>query len=256
MPALIFDCDGVLADTERDGHLVAFNRLFSEVGLPLRWNEAEYERLVRIGGGKERLTSIMTPARVAAWGIDDVPATVARWHARKSALYLDLIAAGAIPPRPGVERLIGQALAAGWRVAVASTSVEASVRAVLALAVGPDLATQVTVYAGDIVAHKKPAPDIYRHALSDLGLTPAEAVVVEDSGIGCAAALAAGLRTIVTVSAYTAADDFSGASLVLTDLGEPGRPAQALAGPADPPFDGLVDLALLEAVLAAEAGPS
>ncbi|MDR1212519.1 MAG: HAD-IA family hydrolase [Propionibacteriaceae bacterium] len=250
MPALIFDCDGVLADTERDGHRVAFNRLFAEAGLPLRWDDAEYERLLRIGGGKERLTSVITPERAAAWRMDDIPATVARWHARKSALYLDLIATGAIPPRPGVGRLIGQALAAGWPVAVASTSLEASVRAVLELAVGPGLASQVAVYAGDIVARKKPAPDIYRHALADLGLTPAEAVVVEDSGIGCAAAVAAGLRTIVTVSAYTAADDFSGASLVLTDLGEPGRPAQALADPADLPFGGLVDLALLEAVLA------
>ena len=55
--ALIFDCDGVLADTERYGHLVAFNQTFEEFGLPVRWSVAEYQEKLKIGGGKERMAS-------------------------------------------------------------------------------------------------------------------------------------------------------------------------------------------------------
>ena len=53
-PALILDCDGVLAETELNGHLPAFNRTFADLGLPLRWSQGEYGRLLSVGGGKER----------------------------------------------------------------------------------------------------------------------------------------------------------------------------------------------------------
>src|SRR5580692_2616634 len=123
--ALILDCDGVLADTELHGHLVAFNQTFEEFGLPVRWSVEEYKQKVLIGGGKERLASLLTPEFVAAAGLPADPggqrAAVAAWHRRKTEIYLDLVARGAVPPRPGVARLVGEALAAGWLVAVAST---------------------------------------------------------------------------------------------------------------------------------------
>ncbi|MEV7694685.1 HAD-IA family hydrolase [Microbacterium sp. NPDC089189] len=235
MPALIFDCDGVLADTEMSGHLPAFNQAFHEFGVPVVWTVAEYGERVRIGGGKERMRAEFTPALAARWPgfprsdgeLDDL---IAALHRRKTEIYTREIDAGRIDPRPGVARLAEQAAAAGWRLAVASTSAEPSVRAVLRRAVGADLAARFAVFAGDVVAHKKPAPDIYLHALTELGVPAEDAVVVEDSAIGLRAARAAGIATIVTVSAYTAEEDFDGAALVLSSLGDAEEPARVLAG--------------------------
>lgn len=249
---LIFDCDGVLADTERDGHLVAFNQMFDELGIPLHWSDDEYAKLVHIGGGKERLASVVTPAvrerlRLPAHD-EELRMVLARWHQVKTRRYKELVASGALPGRPGVKRLIAEALRTGWMVAVASTSAHESVVAVLQQVVGEELAEQVHVYAGDIVPHKKPASDIYRYALDALEFEPQDAVVIEDSGIGCQAATAADIATIVTVSSYTKDDDFTGASLVLSDLGEPGRPVTVLANSARVPVPEFVNVATLDAV--------
>jgi HAD superfamily hydrolase (TIGR01509 family) len=235
-PVLVFDCDGVLADTERDGHLPAFNATFAEFGLPVRWSVAEYGRLLAIGGGKERLSTLLTPENVAAWGLPTDPSEqqelVARWHRAKTARYTAFIGSGALPGRPGIARISREAHAAGWRLAVASTSAEPSVRAVLEHAVGGEMAEHVAVFAGDVVPRKKPAPDIYLLALRELGADPADVVVVEDSSNGLAAARAAGLATLVTVSSYTVDEDFTGAGLVVTSLGElPDDPAGVLADP-------------------------
>ena len=228
MPALIFDCDGVLADTERDGHLPAFNTAFAEFGLPISWGDATYAQKLKIGGGKERIASLFTPDVVAKAGVsadaDEQAALIKRLHARKTELFTERVEAGLLPGRPGIQRLIAEALDVGWTVAVASTSAEPSVRAVLRHAVGENSYGQVHVFAGDIVAHKKPAPDIYLKVLADLGLDPAECLVVEDSGIGVEAATSADLPVLVTVSSYTADDDFSHAAIVLPSLGDPGRP--------------------------------
>ncbi|WP_333770152.1 HAD-IA family hydrolase [Streptomyces sp. IBSBF 2435] len=225
MPALIFDCDGVLADTERYGHLPAFNTTFEEFGLPVRWSEADYARMVKVGGGKERMRAMLTPGVVAAAGLPADPDAreeqVARWHRRKTAIYTGIIRSGAIPPRPGVRRVAAAAHQAGWTLAVASTSAEASVRSVLELAMGPELAPRFGVYAGDVVPRKKPAPDIYAYALQQLGVSPDDAVAIEDSRNGMLAALAAGLVCAVTTSAYTREEDFTGAALVVTSLGDP-----------------------------------
>lgn len=234
MPALIFDCDGVLADTERYGHLPAFNATFAEFGIPLRWSDADYAVKVLIGGGKERMASVLTPQFVAD---NDLPAQedaqrelLAAWHKRKTEIYTQLVQTGALPARAGIPRLVSQAAAAGWRLAVASTSAEPSVRAVLEHAVGAN-ADHFSIFAGDIVPRKKPAPDIYLLALTELGIGPDEAVVIEDSGNGAAAALAAHLRTLVTISSYTADEDFAGASLVVTSLGDESDPAVVVDDP-------------------------
>ncbi|QNE34691.1 HAD-IA family hydrolase [Leifsonia shinshuensis] len=253
MPALIFDCDGVLADTERNGHLPAFNRTFAEFGVPVQWSDDDYREKVLIGGGKERMASILTPEFVAANGLpadaDGQRELLAEWHKRKTAIYTELVASGALPPRPGIARIAQEAADADWTLAVASTSAEPSVRAVLEHAVGQELAARFAVFAGDIVPHKKPAPDIYLLALDRLGIGPDDGVVVEDSGNGVRAAVGAGLRTIVTVSAYTADEDFDGASLVVTSLGDPGEPAEVLAAPAGVEPGALVELRDIGAVM-------
>ena len=224
--ALVFDCDGVLADTERYGHLPAFNQTFEEFGLPVRWSVAEYKEKVRIGGGKERMASLLTPEFMAKAGLpadaEGQRDAVADWHRRKTAIYTELIASGAVPPRPGIARVVAEALAAAWPVAVASTSAEPSVRATLEHAVGADSARAVSVFAGDIVPHKKPAPDIYLLALHSLGLPADRVVVVEDSRNGLLAASGAGLTCMITVNDFTADEDFSEAALVVSSLGDPG----------------------------------
>ncbi len=252
MPALILDCDGVLADTERDGHLPAFNAAFAEAGLPVRWTDAEYAEKVRIGGGKERMATLLTPELIDRAGLPrDRPgqrALLREWHRRKTAHYTALVRAGRLPARPGIARLVAEALAAGWLVAVASTSAEESVRTVVRQTVGA-AAERVAIFAGDVVQHKKPAPDIYLLALTGLRVQAAEAVVVEDSGVGLAAARAAGLATVITISGYTAADDFTGAALVLSSLGDEREPARVIRDPYALRPGGLVRLADLKALL-------
>ncbi len=227
-PALVFDCDGTLADTERYGHLPAFNRTFEEFGLPVRWTEEEYGQKLRIAGGKERMASLLTPSFVASAGLpadpDGQAAAVAAWHRRKTEIYTGMVTSGALPARPGIARVVEEAYAAGWRLAVASTSALPSVQAVLEHVVGTARAADFLVLAGDVVPAKKPAPDIYLLALERLGVPADRAVAVEDSGGGLRAALAAGLACVVTVNGYTAGDDMRGAALVVDSFGEPGAP--------------------------------
>lgn len=266
MPALIFDCDGVLADTERHGHLPAFNAMFAEFDVPLSWSEADYAELVGIGGGKERMASVLTPDFVAAHGLPSDPAEraalVGRWHRRKTEIYTGLVESGALPGRPGIARLAVAAYDDGWQLAVASTSAEPAVRSVLEHAVGPDLAAHFSVFAGDIVPRKKPAPDIYELALSRLGVPPADGLAIEDSANGMRAALAARLACVVTTSGYTRDEDFTGAALVVTTLGDPAGAdraaidAEVLADPLDLGVGSHVELADLAAILGRAGPPS
>jgi HAD superfamily hydrolase (TIGR01509 family) len=249
MPALFFDCDGVLGDTERYGHLPAFNETFAKEGLPVRWSDSEYAEKLLIGGGKERMASLLTDEFIRENGLPADPEgqreLIARWHRTKTAAYKTRVQAGEIPARPGVARIVDEALAAGWILAVASTSAEESVRATLEHAVGKEKAAHFGVLAGDAVPAKKPDPGIYLLALERTGADPGETIVIEDSRNGLLAAVGAGLRCVVTVSSYTGGEDFSEAVLVVSSLGDPGEPAQVLAnrGPAEPgPYITLDDL--------------
>jgi HAD superfamily hydrolase (TIGR01509 family) len=256
--ALIFDCDGVLGDTEQFGHLPAFNQMWKEMGVPWAWSVEEYGRKLKIGGGKERMSSLFEePAFLQAW--PECPRDeaarkelVAAWHKRKSALYKEIILSGRIPPRSGVRRLSEEALDAGWRLAVASTSAEESVRAVLHHAMGQATAARFSlVLAGDCVKAKKPAPDIYLLTAKELGVAPAECVVVEDSNNGVESAAAAGMNCVVTVSGYTKEEDFSKAAIVLSCLGDPGgEVAEVLANRSAARPSGFFRVADLEKVLA------
>ena len=224
--ALLFDCDGVLADTERDGHRPAFNETFREFGLPIEWSEEAYAAKLRIAGGKERMASELTPDFVRANHLPDdadgQAAELAKWHQRKTRIYTDMVEAGRLPTRPGIRRIISAAQDAGWKLGVASTSAAPSVAAILEQAVGPERAARFdVVLAGDIVAKKKPAPDIYLLALERLGVPAARTLVVEDSRNGLLAAHGAGLRCVMTVNGYTEEEDDTEAILVVTSLGDP-----------------------------------
>ena len=217
MQALIFDCDGVLVDTERDGHRVAFNQGFRAAGLNTEWSVDRYGDLLSTGGGKERMRRHFDEV---GWpdGVGDRDALILQLHHAKTDLFMQIIDSGALPLRPGVARMVDAALAAGMQVAVCSTSNERAVAAVVRVLLGAERAARITIFAGDAVAKKKPDPAIYTLAATTLGLDPAACVVIEDSHIGLSAAKAAGMHCIVTKSAYTAEENFTGADRIVTDL--------------------------------------
>ena len=233
--ALIFDCDGVLGDTEPDGHLVAFNRMWKKLGVPWQWSREQYGAKLKIGGGKERMASLFNDADFRACftppeGEEERKALLAIWHKEKTAIYQEIINSGQIPPRPGIKRLSQEALDAGWKLAVASTSAPGAVEAVLRRAAGEELAREFLVLSGDIVLKKKPAPDIYNLTLERLHLPPQNCVAVEDSRNGMLAAYAAHIPVIVTLSEYTKKENFDEAEFVVDSLGEPAGPkAKVLA---------------------------
>lgn len=248
---LLLDCDGVLADTEEFGHLVAFNQVFEEFGYSFRWSNQDYACLLKIGGGKERVRkyALETGADLGFDG-DLVAASVAV-HKRKTEIYIELVNAGKLPERPGIRRLVNEALQADWTVAVASTSAVESVTSVLRAVVDPAAFAQIAgIYAGDMVEQKKPAPDVYLLALKDLGLDPRKVVVIEDSQAGAAAAHAAGLTHLVTISSFTGGDDFPHAAAIVDSLGDPGVSAALLRGIEVRNGDGYVGLAGLQRLIA------
>lgn len=229
LKAFIFDVDGTLADTERHGHRVAFNRAFEQAGLDWHWSEQTYGELLTITGGKERMAYFVDSQQRPERGRDDLEQLIGDLHARKTENYVNLLGTGAIPLRPGIKRLLGEARDIGIRLAIATTTTPANVSALLKNTLGmASLDWFEVIGAGDIVAHKKPAPDIYHYVLHRLGLAADECIAFEDSINGFRASRAAGLKTIVTYNGYTEYDDFTGAELVLEQLGDPDQPSKIL----------------------------
>jgi len=214
LEALIFDVDGTLAETERDGHRVAFNAAFDAAGLGWHWDVETYGRLLAITGGKERMLSwwqALDPV-VADRELAHRAERVKALHADKTLRYTALVAAGRVRLRPGVATLIEQARTAGLRLAIATTTTPDNVTALLRHTLGEaSLRWFEVIGAGDVVAAKKPAPDIYRWVLERMQLAPGAALALEDSANGVVAARAAGLACVVSPSVYTRDDDFADA---------------------------------------------
>ena len=226
--ALIFDVDGTLADTE-ELHRQAFNEAFFACGVGWRWGPALYAELLQVTGGKERIASYLSQQRVAATERGRLLRLIPQIHATKTRLYQELVALGHLHPRDGVLRLLTEARAAGLKLAIASTTSPQNVESLLTASFGSNAASWFAVIAtGDIVAQKKPAPDIYNYALERLGVEPRRAIAFEDSAIGVRSAKAAGLFTVATPSLWTIGQDFSAADVVLTSLADPERPLYAV----------------------------
>jgi len=225
---IIFDVDGTLAETERDGHRLAFNQAFSEAGLPWQWPAEFYGQLLEVSGGKERLIAYVCqshpqfepPAELEVWA--------AQLHRQKTKYYRQLLLEGSIPLRPGVQRLVEEARGEDVRLAIATTSALPNVMTLLEKFFHPS--TFELIAAGDIVTQKKPAPDIYHYVLEQMNLSPKECIVIEDSPAGVQSATQAGLPTLVTQHEYTQDRDFPGAIAVLSDLGEPDAPFEVIRG--------------------------
>lgn len=246
LQALLWDVDGTLADTERDGHRVAFNQAFEQLGLDWNWDVELYGKLLQVTGGKERIRYYLDEFNREWERPADLDRFVADLHRRKSEIFSSLMVDGRIPLRPGVSRLVNEAKQAGLKLAIVTTTTPANVDALLQQyfpATGEPVFDLIA--AGDVVPHKKPAPDIYQWALDRLRLSADRCVALEDSHNGLRAALDAGLRTVViTVNDYTAGEDFQGASLVVDQLGDRSGPCRELEGEAEL-SGGMVDLGLL-----------
>jgi HAD superfamily hydrolase (TIGR01509 family) len=223
LKALLFDVDGTLADTERQGHRIAFNRAFEEAGLPWIWDEALYGELLGVTGGKERLRHFINRHRSdVSLAEAELGAFIDNLQARKTHHYRALVESGGIPARPGVIRLLREATEAGLHLAIATTTTPENVYALLSASFGPGARDWFEVIgAGDIVANKKPAAAIYHYVLAELGLAARDCLAFEDSENGLRSSLGAGIPTLVTVNDYTAGQDFTGALLVTDHLGEP-----------------------------------
>ncbi|OIO73301.1 MAG: phosphatase [Zetaproteobacteria bacterium CG1_02_53_45] len=218
LKCILWDVDGTLADTERDGHRVAFNMAFDEAGHAREWDVPTYGELLAVTGGKERIAYDIERGDMHEMPYDEI----AGLHARKTVHYQSLIAEGRIPLRPGVRRLLEEAYAAGITLGVATTTTPSALDALIEHSLGKEWFERFAVLAaGDIVPAKKPAPDIYTYAMEQLGVNPENTLALEDSGNGWKSAHAAGLKCVVTVNDYTRGHDFTGADLVVSELGEP-----------------------------------
>lgn len=228
--ALIFDCDGVLVDTERDAHRVGFNRAFEHFGIDAEWSVERYGELLKVAGGKERMTAYFDEdgwpeGKVAECGGQQE--LIAALHKYKTAEVSQIVQE--LPVRPGVLRIVDEAMANGVRLGVCTTSNPKFIDAVLDLFGAERKAAFEFVHAGDVVSRKKPDPEIYELATKSLGLDPKDCVVIEDSRNGLLASTGAGYPTLITTSTYTVDEDFSEAARVVPELGDAPNPQVTLA---------------------------
>lgn len=233
LQALLFDVDGTLADTERDGHRIAFNLAFADAGLDWDWTVDIYQDLLSVTGGKERMKFFLDKYKPAFDEPEDLDGYIAAMHKAKTAHYTGLLAKGAIPLRPGVERILNEAREKGYRLAISTTTTPANVEALLTHTLGAESMDWFEVIAaGDIVPAKKPAPDIYNWALEKMNLKAEDCIAFEDSRNGVLSSLAANLKTIITINDYTKDHDFTGATIVLDQYGEPDAAFKVIEGDA------------------------
>lgn len=230
LSTLIFDVDGTLAETE-DCHRKAFNLAFEKTGMDWAWDHALYLDLLSVTGGKERMRHYAERHDPGFLEADDVDDRILSLHRLKTDFYVEIMQSGDIALRPGIARLLNEARQQGLRLAIATTTTRANVTNLLTATLGADGPGMfAAISAADSAERKKPAPDVYFDVLEKLGSAPGECLTFEDSQPGLIAARAAGIDTVVTRSAFTACDDYMDALAVLSDLGEPGQPCEALRG--------------------------
>lgn len=233
MRALLWDVDGTIAETERDGHRVAFNLAFEEWNLPWRWDESYYGELLQVAGGRERLLHDMVTRADAPPRPEDRAVLARGIHARKNAIYADLVGGGRVPLRGGVRELMEECLARRVPMGIATTTSRANVDALLGGHLGPRWTECFgAILCGEDVARKKPDPAVFLAALEVLGADPRDTVAIEDSPNGLEAARAAGIGVIVTRSAYFAEAPFPGACAVGDALDQPESWEPAVRAPA------------------------
>lgn len=247
--AVFFDQDGVIVDTERDGHRVSFNRTFAEFGFNVEWDAETYHKLLQVGGGKERMRHAYEHG---GYGVEvaDIEATIKQMHKRKTDIFIEMVENGELPLRPGIHRFMKEINQAGLILGICTTSNE---RAAAAITGGllKDIRFDF-ILAGDVVSKKKPDPEIYLLALQKAGVKPEECLVVEDSHIGVSAAKAAGMHVIATVNGYTREENTSAADFVVDCLGDPaGEKAAVLKGSTNVAPGGFVSLQSLATELGA-----
>jgi HAD superfamily hydrolase (TIGR01509 family) len=215
-----FDQDGVIIDTERDGHRVAFNRTFEEFGFTVEWDVETYRRLLRIGGGKERMKHYLHETGFGKpISREQEEELIKKLHKRKTDLFISLIEGGNLPIRPGIKRFMGEVNDLGLVLGICTTSNERAAE-VIARKILADIHFTL-VLAGDVVSRKKPDPEIYLLASERTGLEPDQCVVIEDSYNGVRAAKEAGMFVVATPNPYTEQEDLSQADLVVSCLGDP-----------------------------------
>lgn len=219
LKAVLFDCDGVLVDTERDGHRVAFNHAFQQMGINVEWDIPLYGELLKIAGGKERMIHYFSQRGYPA-SVTNPDEFIKKLHKTKTEAFMNIIDTGQLPLRPGIARIVDEIIAAGLQIAVCSTSNEKAVTLVVERMLGNERKKHFRIFAGDMVAMKKPAPDIYNMAKTAMGLQADECVVIEDSRNGLLAAKTAGMKCLVTKSSYTLNEDFTEADCVVDELGD------------------------------------
>ncbi len=240
--AVLFDQDGVIIDTERDGHRVAFNQTFKDFGYAFQWSVDEYHKLLQIAGGKERMRHYL---HTKGFGVEVKPEEedelIKSMHKKKTQTFIELIETGKLPLRPGVKRLMQEVMDTGLVLGVCTTSNEKAAHAV-AYKILKDIRFDF-VLAGDIVSKKKPDPEIYNLALAKANLRPEECIVIEDSRNGVLAAKAAGMHVVATTNVYTEKEDLSAADLIVTCLGDPdGEKGELTQGGEGLDYDGVLYL--------------
>ncbi|OQW92115.1 MAG: phosphatase [Beggiatoa sp. IS2] len=231
LTTLLFDVDGTLADTERNAHRVAFNETFATHHLTWYWSETLYGELLAVAGGKERLKFYLTQYHPPTPPLADIETFIALLYRDKTQCYLEIVRQGHLPLRPGIQRLLMEARAAGLQLGIVTTTNHDNVIVLLEHSLSSQAVEWFAVIAaGDVVTAKKPAPDIYHYALAKLGVTANECLAIEDSDIGLRAALGAGISTVITLNDYSRHQDFTGAVLVVDHLGEPDLPFTIING--------------------------
>ncbi len=237
--AIFFDQDGVIIDTERDGHRVSFNMTFKEFGYDVDWGVDYYHELLQIAGGKERMKHhLQTKGFGKEVKPEEVDELIKAMHKRKTALFIELIESGQLPLRPGIHRFMKEAMDAGLIVGVCTTSNEQAAHAI-AYKILSDIKFNF-VLAGDIVSKKKPDPEIYNLALSKAGVKPEECLVIEDSKNGVLAGKAAGMHVIATTNGYTEKEDLSRADVIVSCLGDVDGDKGVMSKGAVPGYNGVL----------------